>query len=566
MTSAPTFTESIRAPNEDVWRHLLDNRFVAAMADSHAAAGVLPFLHRTEPDLPPHVRAGPRIRSRALQHPCRAGTILGLVSVRSSTSRSARTVSLRDAIVALGAADRHGASRAVTRLPRLHQLSPRHRGDRRRARHHGGDPALCVELPRDRRASTRARISPGLHATGSGSSPATTTARYLTELLGEARQVAGDVGDRRPRPPAASLPAGARLEHGFWDMAYTMQQWPDSPGRGPLTTESGPPKPVHASETRIPAATEQPISARPLDRGSRSCDGSTTSPTRRSGTWPRELDVAAIDIEQLTTRTVRPRALCWSRRAGSAFADISESEAALVRCCIELDRAADLKYILAARGTERAVATDACHRIAQRISPATAPARRRVERQSLFTDRARSVERSTQRVDFDAYFVAHFVVLAAIDSALLEASRSHTTEPTCRAVLERIARRPGPPGSCRPHRICRHDRRTSTEDQRQPHRRPTSSSRRSITTSSAVVRCSAFLPDRALPGVDELIERRGDHRGRPASATAPLRSQRQDRRGIPRPHSTSKLDELGLEARLADLSSDHPIATRGAPR
>ena len=31
---ATSFTQSLRAPNEDIWKTLLGNRFVAAMADA----------------------------------------------------------------------------------------------------------------------------------------------------------------------------------------------------------------------------------------------------------------------------------------------------------------------------------------------------------------------------------------------------------------------------------------------------------------------------------------------------------------------------------------------------
>jgi hypothetical protein len=144
----------------------------------------------------------------------------------------------------------------------------------------------------------------------------------------------------------------------------------------------------------------------------------------------------AADTAGLDPGTREAAAMAWSRRAWFAFAGISESEAALVRCCIERDREADLKFVLAARGTEHAVATDASHRMAQRFggylpSPPTADLKRSFNSEPI----RRALD---ERVDFDAYFVAHFVVLAGVDRALLEAATLATTDRACRTVLERM--------------------------------------------------------------------------------------------------------------------------------
>lgn len=149
----------------------------------------------------------------------------------------------------------------------------------------------------------------------------------------------------------------------------------------------------------------------------------------------RELDVDAIDTSSLDPGTARAAALSWSRRAWLAFADISESEAALVRACLEPDREADVKFVLAARGTERAVAADAAHQIASRFGGyrAAPPG----EMADLYS--GEPIRRALDaRVDFDAFFVAHFVVLATIERALLEAAVADTTDPVCRAALERM--------------------------------------------------------------------------------------------------------------------------------
>jgi hypothetical protein len=326
--------------------------------------------------------------------------------------------------------------------------------------------------------------------------------------------------------------------------------------RGPLTTNS------RATETgarerdnELPVAREQRY---PLDLSVRIPELRRLYHESNASIWDvaRDLDVAAIDTNTLTTDGRTAAATCWSRRSWISFADISESEAALVRCCIERDRAADLKYILAARGTERAVATDACHRLANHFAhhshqPAT------LELQSLFaTDTIRRA--LDARVDFDAFFVAHFVVLAAIDSALLEASRTHTTEPTCRAVLERIAvdlARQEAAGLIYLQARTPH----LAEDQR----RLIEANVRAVVRSDVLsgVRCSAFLPD-GVPGVDALIEAE-ETAAAAGLGTAPLRTQRQTvERSLAELDAT--LTNLGLPARLAELANDH-LATPGGP-
>lgn len=175
----------------------------------------------------------------------------------------------------------------------------------------------------------------------------------------------------------------------------------------------------------------------PLDLSTRIPDLRRLYHESNASIWnvAEELDVAAIDVGRLDDETRAAAALSWSRRAWLSFADISESEAALVRTCLELDREADFKFVLAARGTERAVAADACHRIAQRLggySPTPPPGMG-----PLFT--AEPIRRALdERVDFDAYVVAHFVVLSTIDRMALEAAIAATTDVICRGALERM--------------------------------------------------------------------------------------------------------------------------------
>lgn len=154
--------------------------------------------------------------------------------------------------------------------------------------------------------------------------------------------------------------------------------------------------------------------------------------------WDVEKDFAAQDhgIDHLEADACTAAAVVWSRRAWLEFAGIAESEAALVRSCIELEREADIKFVLATRATEHAVAADASHRLAERFGGYTASPST-PELSQLFT--SESIRRALdERVSFDAFFIAHFVVLAAVEQALLVAAAESCTDPMCASTLARI--------------------------------------------------------------------------------------------------------------------------------
>lgn len=267
----------------------------------------------------------------------------------------------------------------------------------------------------------------------------------------------------------------------------------------------------------------------------------------------RELDVTLIDTESLGNTERAAAAMCWSRRSWISFSDISESEAALVRSCIERDRAADLKYLLAARGTERAVATDACHRLADRFEHHSPQPSTR-ELQALFA--TEPIRRALDdRVDFDAFFVAHFVVLATIDRALLDASWRHTTESTCRAVLQRIS-----VDVARQEAAGQAYLRTRMEDLGAEQRDVIAANASAVVESDVLsgVRCSAFLPP-DVPGAAGLMADEEEAAAAGLGA-APLQAQRATVHA-----ALDELDgwlaELGVETRLVDTAAKHASAS-----
>ena len=257
----------------------------------------------------------------------------------------------------------------------------------------------------------------------------------------------------------------------------------------------------------------------------------------------RDLDTSSMVIDSIDTKVLAAAALTWSRRCWIQFADISESEAALVRSCIERDRAADLKYVLAARATERAVAVDACHRIAVQFGGYVSEPRSEELRALFATDIIRRA--LDTRVDFDAFFVAHFVVIASLDLAMLECSIRHTTEPVCLSALDRIAR-----DARRQEAAGRLYLAARLTDLNADDRRAIADNAAAVVKSEVLsgVRCTTLLAN-DVPGAAELI----DAESRTASGglgSAPLGEQRA---AIVTALETldAELAQLGIETALA---------------
>jgi len=153
--------------------------------------------------------------------------------------------------------------------------------------------------------------------------------------------------------------------------------------------------------------------------------------------WDPEIDVAwdVPDRSGHEKAVLRAAAALWSFRGWREFAAIGESEALLVRMCIEPDREADVKYGLGARATDNAAHADACRLMAEacggyhdRPSSADLGA-------LLATDVIRRALHS--QVDADGFFAGHVVVLAAIDLAHWSAAVGSTTDEAARRILAR---------------------------------------------------------------------------------------------------------------------------------
>ena len=131
-----------------------------------------------------------------------------------------------------------------------------------------------------------------------------------------------------------------------------------------------------------------------------------------------------FDFDQYTAGERAAAALVWSHRAWVEHSAIAESEAVLVRACLEVGVSADFKYCVSMRAVERARSTDLCHIFAARLdryhsSPHTE------ELADLLNDElVRRVLHA--KSDIGAYIGAHLVAQSTIDLRSWECARTNS--------------------------------------------------------------------------------------------------------------------------------------------
>jgi hypothetical protein len=175
----------------------------------------------------------------------------------------------------------------------------------------------------------------------------------------------------------------------------------------------------------------------PLDLTSRLADVRRLYEEAARDRWdPEDVDLSTVGTG-VSEPARRAGALVWSHRAWLAYRGIAESEAALVRLCVERDREVDAKYLLTARGADKALAAEAGWLVAERLggyvdgpgdSALSGLLRDRVARRLLHAG-----------VDPDGVVVAQFVLSDSIELALWRASRAVTTQPALVALIDRLA-------------------------------------------------------------------------------------------------------------------------------
>jgi hypothetical protein len=140
----------------------------------------------------------------------------------------------------------------------------------------------------------------------------------------------------------------------------------------------------------------------------------------------------ASEIESCDLEERRAAALVWSHRAWVEFTGIAESEALLVRICLERDMPVDTKYCLSLRAVEKARATDACHLFAAHCDSYRPDPGYEIA-SVLNADLVRRALHDS--VDPDAFFVSHIYVQALIDARLWERSFEATHRSTTAGLL-----------------------------------------------------------------------------------------------------------------------------------
>jgi thiaminase/transcriptional activator TenA len=219
------FTESLRQPHDVIWDALLTNPFVTEMA-----AATLPpekfryYIEQNLQYLPEYARVlgfGAARSTSAAELTRFAHSLSQIVDVELAANRR-----LHQAIVDLGAPDRGGALEpSPTCLAYTSYLV---------ATAATGDAldVMAAILPcawsYHEIAVHHREIQPHpVYADWLGFFASDDYATYLRGLLGELDEVVGELDDRDlPRLRRRFL-IGARYERSFWDMAYTMERWPD---------------------------------------------------------------------------------------------------------------------------------------------------------------------------------------------------------------------------------------------------------------------------------------------------------------------------------------------------
>ena len=222
---ATPFTQALRAPNLALWEQLLDNRFVAAMAD-----GTLPlesFRYYIEQNLiylPNYARAlgyGLAQSQNAADFERFAGSIKQIIDVELDTNRV-----LRDRVIAQGAADRGGAIEASPACLAYtsYLLATAASGT--------SLDIAAVTLPcawSYREIAIR-YPNPKPHPIYSDWLAFFASDEYRTYLDALLAKIDDSVGELAPDDLARferHFRAGIRFEQGFWEMGFQMQRWPD---------------------------------------------------------------------------------------------------------------------------------------------------------------------------------------------------------------------------------------------------------------------------------------------------------------------------------------------------
>jgi len=156
--------------------------------------------------------------------------------------------------------------------------------------------------------------------------------------------------------------------------------------------------------------------------------------------WDPEEDswVSTFDAGVYSAEALAGAALTWSRRAWLEFTGLAESEALVVRLCLEPGREVDAKFCLSARATEKARSTDASRILAALFERYHVDSPSSDLQELLDGDLIRRALHGA--VDVDAYIIGHLCFQASVDLALWEAIRDAAREPAVVDITDAILR------------------------------------------------------------------------------------------------------------------------------
>ena len=230
MSAFPSASDAFRAACDSIWRALHEHPFITELA-----VGTLPletfrfFLEQDNFYLEEYARCLAMGAAKSRNEAELRYFTTDLNQVLDAELPSNRTLLAR--VTEMGAADRGGALGDGAGQRRVHELHALARAARRSPRDHGVAPPLRVELRRDRRrpAGTHRPRTPCLRRTGSPTSASRRTSRWSDRCAGTSTPW---WPRRSPPMPGATTSAGSSprapgWSASFWDMAYTLERWPD---------------------------------------------------------------------------------------------------------------------------------------------------------------------------------------------------------------------------------------------------------------------------------------------------------------------------------------------------
>ena len=143
-------------------------------------------------------------------------------------------------------------------------------------------------------------------------------------------------------------------------------------------------------------------------------------------TWDPEDESLWLDFDfgRYTAGERAAGALVWSHRAWVEHSAIAESEAVLVRACLEVGVSADFKYCVSMRAVERARSTDLCHILATRLDRYQSSPHTKELADLLNDELVRRVLHAQS--DIDSYIGAHLVAQSTIDLRTWECARTNS--------------------------------------------------------------------------------------------------------------------------------------------